>query len=159
MRDQNQTQSKNLHRNVIHRILAHSYSVYFILFLISISVDILFKFKIPTSLGAEETGFILMVLGSLLIFWAQDTSRDLKKGSMDKNIFYKGPYRYTRTPTHFGLFFLILGFGIMFGAPIVIISTFISFIVSKSIFLYAEEKILSEKYGAPYLEYKKSVRF
>lgn len=41
----------------------------------------------------------------------------------------------------------------------IIVFSFISFLITKFTFLSKEEKILAEKYGAPYLEYKKSVKF
>lgn len=41
----------------------------------------------------------------------------------------------------------------------VILFTFLSFIISKFIFLNKEEQILAKKYGAPYLEYLNSVKF
>ncbi|KKP64099.1 MAG: hypothetical protein UR62_C0020G0001, partial [Candidatus Nomurabacteria bacterium GW2011_GWF2_35_12] len=67
-------------------------------------------------------------------------------------------YCYTRSPTHFGLFLLMLGFGIITNALFIIIFSVISFIITKFVFIRKEEKILAEKYGIPYLEYKKSVK-
>jgi len=40
----------------------------------------------------------------------------------------------------------------------VILSTLISSLISRFIFLKRQENILAEKYGAPYLEYKKAVK-
>ena len=104
-------------------------------------------------------GISILILGSFLIFWAQQTTSNLKQVNMDKEAFFHGPYRYTRSPTHLGIFLLILGFGIMVNAPFVILSAFISFIISKYTFLNIQETILAEKYGVPYLEYKKIVKF
>jgi len=103
-------------------------------------------------------GGSLIVLSSILIFWAQGTSRNLKKENITKETFCKGPYCYTRSPTHWGLFFLMIGFGIITNAIFVILTTLISFLVSRFIFLEKEERILAEKYGTPYLEYKKAVK-
>ena len=77
---------------------------------------------------------------------------------MTKETFCQGPYCYTRTPTHWGLFFLVLGFGILVNAFFVVVTTIVSFIVSKFIFLRRGEAILAKKYGTPYLEYKKQVK-
>ena len=82
----------------------------------------------------------------------------MKMVNVTKENFCKGPYCYARHPTHWGLFFLILGFGIILNALFVILCTLISFIVTKFVFIEKQEKILAEKYGAPYLEYKKSVK-
>jgi protein-S-isoprenylcysteine O-methyltransferase Ste14 len=52
----------------------------------------------------------------------------------------------------------MLGFGIMANTLFIIIFSIFSFFITKFIFLKKEENILAEKYGAPYLEYKKIVR-
>jgi protein-S-isoprenylcysteine O-methyltransferase Ste14 len=143
----------------VHSILARSYFLFFLLFLVGVFLDLLFNLKIPDAVFTLPTGFILILFASLLILWSQKTSRNLSKENLSKENFRKGPYRFTRTPTHLGLFFLILGFGIIINATFIVLSTFISFILTKLIFLKEEEKFLEQKYGAPYLEYKKVVRF
>jgi protein-S-isoprenylcysteine O-methyltransferase Ste14 len=143
----------------IHKVLAHSYTVFFLLFLVGVSLDMIFRLKIFSSPAMAPLGSIIIIFATVLIFWAQMTSRNLKKENLTRESFCKGPYCYTRSPTHWGLFLLILGFGIITNALFVILSSIISFIVTKLIFLKKEEEILAEKYGAPYLEYKKSVRF
>jgi len=152
--------NNNSHKNKVHRILAHSYILYFISFLIGICLDIVFKFKIFTSFIMAPVGLIFLILGTFLILWAQKTGHELKKVSEPKTEhFYRGPYRYTRMPTHFGLFFLMLGFGIVANAFFVVLFTLISFLISKFVFLDKEEAVLAEKYGAHYLEYKKMIKF
>lgn len=142
----------------VHKILAHSYSMYFVLFLIGVCFDIIFKFKIFTSSTMVPVGLIFLILASFLILWAQKTSRNLNTENLSKESFCKGPYCYTRSPTHWGLFLLMLGFGIMTNALFVILSTLVSFIISRFVFLEKQENILASKYGTPYLEYKKSVK-
>lgn len=138
--------------------MAHSYIIYFFLFLVGITLDFIFKFSIFTASVMVPVGAGILLLSSILIFWAQKSSRALDTSNLSKETFCKGPYCYTRSPTHWGLFFLILGFGIMVNAVFVILATLISFLVSRLVFLSKEEEILTQKYGAPYLEYKKSVR-
>jgi len=104
------------------------------------------------------TGGLLLVLASLLIIWAQSTSRNLHKHDITKETFCRGPYCFTRSPTHWGLFIMMLGFGIMIHAPFIILTTVLSFIITRTIFLRKEESILAQKYGHAYLEYKKSVK-
>ena len=142
----------------VHRILAHSYTLYFILFLVGVCLDIVFRFKIFTSPIVMLIGIIFLILASFLIFWAQKTSRNLDIENLSKESFYQGPYRYARSPTHWGLFLLMLGFGIIANALFVILSTLTSFLISRFVFLKKQENVLAEKYGIPYLEYKKSVK-
>lgn len=148
-----------LRKQSVHKILAHSYAMYFLLFLIGVVLDIIFRFKIFTNPIMVPVGVTLLILGSILIIWAQYTSHELNTENVTKETFCRGPYCYTRTPTNFGLFFMILGFGMIINAFFVILLTFVSFVVAKFVFLEKEEKVLAAKYGTPYLEYKKSVKF
>lgn len=149
----------NTNKPSVHKILAHSYSVYFILFLIGVIFDLVFQFKIFTSSIAVPMGIVVLMFGSILVIWAQKTTRNLPKDNISKETFCQGPYCYTRHPTYLGLFFLLLGFGITINAFFVILSTIISFVISRFIFQNKEEKILTEKYGTHYIEYKKIVKF
>lgn len=156
-----ESQDKNIHphKNKVHHILAHSYFSFFLLFLFGVFLDLVFPIKIFQGSDIRLFGFIFLFLASVLIVWAQMTSRNLKKENLTKDTFCRGPYCYTRSPTHWGLFFLTLGFGFVANAGFVVLCTIISFLVTKLTFLKKEERILAEKYGAPYLEYKKQVKF
>ncbi len=153
-----QSNDENLHKNKVHRILAHSYLFYFVSFLLGLFLDFMFPVEFYEKTIMVSIGTIFLIFGTFLIIWAQRSSHKLKKENMTKETFCNGPYRYTRSPTHFGLFFMMLGFGIVVNALFVIIFTIISFFITKFIFIRKEEKILALKYGAPYLEYKKSVK-
>ena len=151
--------NKHIHKETVHEVLAHSYSIYFILLLVGVYLDFIFQFKIFSDSIMIPIGAGILILSSALILWAQKTTRNLQKDIISKETFCHGPYCYTRSPTHWGLFFLMLGFGIIMNAFFVILFTLVAFIISKFVFLKKEEKILTEKYGTPYLEYKKSVKF
>lgn len=146
-------------KNKIHGILAHSYLFYFVSFLLGLFLDFMFPIQFYEKAIVALVGAVFLVFGTFLIFWAQKSSHKLQKENMTKESFCNGPYRYTRSPTHFGLFFLMLGFGIIVNALFIIVFITISFFITKFVFLRKEEKILVEKYGAPFVEYQKSVRF
>jgi len=146
-------------KHEVHGVLAHSYMVYFLILIIGVVLDLSFPDKIFANSIMMPTGFLMLILATLVIFWAQHTSRNLDHGSITKESFCRGPYCYTRTPTHWGLFLLVLGFGFILNAFFVIILTIISFVVTKLFFLKKQEAILEDKYGIPYLEYKKTVKF
>lgn len=149
----------NIYKNKVHRILAHSYLVYFLFFLLGVTLDLIFNFKIFNDFFVRPLGFISLAFATILIFWAQNTSRNLKKEDISKESFHRGPYRFSRSPTHWGLFFLMLGFGMVTNALFVILTTLFSFFVAKYLFLNKQERILEEKYGDAYIEYKKNVKF
>ena len=158
--DKNEAENKYSHKHNVHKVLAYSYSVYFILFLIGVSLDLIFKFKIFTNSIMVPAGFFSLVVASILIIWAQKTGRDLRKVEEVKTEhFCRGPYCYTRIPTQWGLFFLMLGFGIITNSFFIILSTIISFFIFKFIFIGKHDRILIEKYGTTYMEYKKLVKF
>ena len=146
-------------KNKVHIVLANSYSVFFLLFLVGVFLDLIFNFKILNFSFMVSVGMVFILLATLLILWAQKTSRNLKIENLTKESFCKGPYCFTRSPTHWGLFFLMFGFGIMINAVFVIVFSVISLIFGKFVFLKKEETILERKYGVPYIEYKKSVKF
>jgi protein-S-isoprenylcysteine O-methyltransferase Ste14 len=150
---------QNPHKNRVHKILAQSYSVYFFAILFGSVFSLIFGIQVFSSLIWREIGTFLLLFGSILIIWAQYTSAHLDKKNITKETFYQGPYRFSRTPTNFGLFFMVLGFSLIINTFFIILFTLIAFVVAKFVFLNKEEKILEEKYGAPYLEYKKLVKF
>lgn len=154
-----EVENKNPHKNKVHKVLAHSYSVYLFALLISVSLNMIFNFKIFNNPRVEYVGFLFLIFATLLIFWAQITSQNLSKENITRETFLGGPYRFTRMPTNFGLFFLMVGFGIIANSFFIILFAPISFLIAKFVFIKEQERILAEKYGAPYLEYKKSVKF
>ncbi len=153
-----ETKEENLKRTKVHRILAHSYVIFLILFLAGVYLDFLFKTTIFTNPIFMVLGIFLIGFASLVILWAQYTSRNLKIDNLSKETFSKGPYLYTRHPTYFSLFILMFGFGILANAFFVILVTFISLLIMRFVFLEKEEEELTKKYGIHYLEYKKKVR-
>ena len=143
----------------IHHILANSYLVYLILFLVGVSLDLYFHLNILKDSIGTPLGILILLVGTLLIVWAQKTSRNLKKENLSKESFYKGPYRLTRGPTHLGLFFLVIGFAIIVNALFILILAIFSYFFTKYTSLKKQEDALEIKYGAPYREYKQMVKF
>ena len=151
--------TKNPHKNKVHKVLAQSYSVYFFAILFGVFFNLFLGIQVFGSPVWKEIGVFLLLFGSILIIWAQYTSAHLNTQNPTKETFSEGPYRFSRTPTNFGLFFMVLGFGLILNTFFIILFSLLAFIVAKFVFLKEEERILAEKYGAPYLEYKKSVKF
>lgn len=156
--DENDNKKNKHPQHAVHNTLAHSYAVYFLFLLAGVFLDLSFPIKIFRADGALLVGMAFLIFATIVIFWAQHTSRNLNIEHVTKATFCKGPYCYSRTPTHWGLFFLILGFGFVINAFFIIVFTIISFFITKFVFLKRQEDILCNKYGDPYLEYKKSVK-
>ncbi len=146
-------------KDLVHHILAHSYMFYFIAFIVGLFFDYIFPLKIFENNSTVLLGSLVSILGTILVLWAQKSSKTFDKNNITKNSFCNGPYRFTRNPTHWGLFFLIVGFSFIMNSLFIFFFTIVSFVITKSFFLKRQERVLEHKYGAPYMEYKKSVRF
>ena len=142
-----------------HNALAHSYSIYFFLLLFAVFLDLNIHIEMLHSSLMEAIGFVLVALATVLIIWAEATSHhSLSSEGITKEALCQGPYCYTRHPAHWGIFLLMLGFGVLINAFFVILFTIISFILAKTIFLKRHDLVLIEKFGEHYHEYKKSVK-
>lgn len=148
---------------LVHQILAHSYLVFLAALVLGFAIDVAFK-VMNNFPAAPLWGFGLIVLGTVLVYWAQQSSHEHQ---VDRNTgegicrdhFCVGPYSITRTPTLYGLFVMSIGLALLYGSSPILITTVVAFLVSRFIFVPMEEKYLEHKYGAPYLEYKKTIKF
>lgn len=147
------------HRHAIHRTLLHSYNFYFIFFLVAIVLDLVFTTTFIKAPFIVPFGFVLLGLATLIILWAQISFVGLDNKEVTAKHFSKGPYRYTRNPTHWGLFFLILGFGLITNAFFVVLFIVLSHLLAKMFLIKKHEKAMSLHFGSPYEEYKKLVKF
>ncbi len=149
---------------LVHEFLAHSYFVYLAAVVIGFGLDMMWPINFAY-LWTEPVGFFLIILGTILSVWAQASSekgghvRFESKEKLAHHHFKYGPYSYTRTPTQYGLFLMTLGLALLFGSVFMVITTIIAFLFGKLFFIKKQEAHLEKKYGEPYREYKKQVRF
>lgn len=146
-------------KHKIHHLLAHSYYIYFFGLILGVLFDLYINISIFNAFYGEILGFILLFLGTFLVVWAQGSSLKLHMNSLTKESFCRGPYCYTRTPTHYGLFFLVVGLSFVLNAFFLCLFAILSFLITKILFVKKQEIILSERYGQPYIEYKEKVKF
>jgi protein-S-isoprenylcysteine O-methyltransferase Ste14 len=141
----------------VHKVLAQSYLVFFILCAVGLFVDTLFPLTIVIPFG-RVFAIGCFGVGPLLIAWAQYTSHrfEIIKQQTGKTLFNSGPYRYLRNPTQLGLVILTMGYALVSQATALFLATFISYLIS-NIFFKRHEAILAARYGQPYLDYKASV--
>jgi protein-S-isoprenylcysteine O-methyltransferase Ste14 len=146
----------------VHSVLARSYGTYFVFLLLGLILDHFFPIRIFPSFS-PAIGMVLIVLATVLIHWAQQTSLALEKKKKTGAIigeadFHRGPYSFTRSPTHVGLNILFIGFGFLFSSPVIVITTLIPFLFARFFFLKKMEQILEEKYTILYKTYKEKVK-
>ena len=134
--------------------------------LIALIVMVLFHFIIPIikliPCPWNLLGLIPMVIGILINFIADGALHKavttVKPYQVSSALVTDSVYGISRSPMYFGFVLLLSGVAILLGSlsPWVIIPIF-AFLM-EVIFILVEEKMLEEKFGATYLDYKKKVR-
>lgn len=151
----------NHRKDIVHFILLHSYFIFLFAVILGVLFDFTLKEKIFSNPIYQYAGFFMLIISSIIIYWAQESSSNYKekiKKNNSRSHFEYGPYKYLRSPTHFGLFIMTLGFGLIINSLFSVIFTFVAYAISKFFFLKREEKILEGKYGQIYTDYKKKVK-
>ena len=154
------TPQDNTPSGMVHFVLSHSYFMFLGAVIFGIVFDMISGFRIFQSEIYSYGGIAMIILGSVLVYWAQSSSRhthiEMKKKNTERN-FEHGPYKYSRNPTHIGLTVMTLGLGFVLNSFFSIIFVITASVITKFIFLREEEALLEKRYGKPYLEYKKKV--
>lgn len=145
-------------KHSIHQTLAHSYFLHFIALILGVILDLIFQVRLFKDTIMMPVGFLFLLIATFIIIWAQMTTKNLGETDVTKEHLSRGPYCYTRTPTHYGLFILILGFGFIMNAFFIIVLSIFSMVFGKSVYLKKYEEIMLHKFGTAYEEYKKSVK-
>ena len=160
-KEEQKNDNKKEHNGGVHFVLIHSYLIFLIAVILGVFFDTFLQEKIFSEAIYANTGLLMLVASSIIIYWAQTTSsnyRERQKKNESDSIFEHGPYKYLRSPTHFGLFIMTLGLALILNSLFSIIFTIVAYLISKLFFLKKEEKILEDKYGESYTEYKKKTR-
>jgi protein-S-isoprenylcysteine O-methyltransferase Ste14 len=144
---------------MIHHILSWSYLMYLGVVVFGIILNIIYPIAFSNT-AFSYMGAVFMILGTSLIYWAQESSKgsskEMEKTNEPRN-FECGPYKYTRNPTHIGISLSVLGFGFLIGSLYVVTLLIIAYTISKLVFLPREEALLEKKYGKPYCDYREKV--
>jgi protein-S-isoprenylcysteine O-methyltransferase Ste14 len=146
---------------IVHVLLSEDYAIFFGSVVLGVICDNIFTFIKFKGVIYQDVGVILILIGTMIIYWSQATSRRTSKidpMKRDMSFFYTGPYKYTRNPTNFGLTLTILGFGLMINSFFSILFVLIVYFISKLIFIKSQDSILAERYGKIFLDYKKKVK-
>jgi protein-S-isoprenylcysteine O-methyltransferase Ste14 len=136
--------------------------IYFIGLVLGFILNLLLPIKIIPQGISYYIGIPMLLIAPIIILWAQSTSRKFNSAQTTEKPeghgFKKGPYAFTRNPTYLGLTILVAGFGFLIDSFWVIGTSLISFFIVYFVVLKKEEKLLEEKHGEKYLQYKKEVR-
>lgn len=153
-------EKKQMHKDrKVHLVLSQSYSVYLFGIIIAVALDYIYPIPFSND-GLVYIGFVFMFLGSILAYWAQATTSRSKREMLKKKCprnFASGPYKFSRRPTQLGLTLTALGFAIISESFFVLLSVIFSYFITRFVFLKYQEKILIERYGDAYCDYKEKV--
>jgi len=141
----------------IQLLLSKSYSVYFFSFIAALLFDVFINITFKSNVYGA-IGLALIILSSLLIYWAQTVN---KKPAYDKDgnrDFTLGPYAYSRNPTQTGLFIMVMGASFVMGSFLVMASAILALLYSCFVIIPMEERRHIKKYGDVYINYMKRVR-
>ncbi len=107
-------------------------------------------------------GLIPLALGIVINIVADAAFRragtTVKPFEESTSLITTGVYRYSRNPMYLGLVLGVLGLAVMTGSltPLVVVPV-LAYLLDRN-FIAAEERMLEERFGRAWLEYKKSVR-
>lgn len=145
----------------IHVMLVYTYSLFFIAIILGILFDLIFKMDLLVNFKYSYLGVLIIIFGTMLVFLAQQASARasrIKKEESSVEGFAFGPYKYFRHPTYLGIFFMVLGLGIVIKSIFSVLFILVTYLIVKIVFVRKEEKILEQKYGKIYLDYKSKVK-
>lgn len=156
----NQEKKELYEKEKVHIVLSQSYSVYLFAIIIAVVLDFIYPISFSTPFFIQ-IGFGLLAFGSIVTYWAQNSAEKSKREMMERKCsrnFATGPYKYSRRPTQIGLTLATLGFGLVSESFFVILATVVAYFITRFIFLPYQEKILMEKYGQSYCDYREKVK-
>lgn len=156
---------KRIAGRLVHEMLAHAYLVFLAAIVGGFGIDALYKSTAIAFDKASDIGIALIILGTLLVYWAQRITgrtsgdRNVPDHEITKEQFLVGPYRYLRAPTQLGLFMMTAGLAFLYSSVSMLATSLAAYLIARMIFIPIEERQLEKKYGQPYVEYKNIVRF
>jgi len=107
-------------------------------------------------------GILLIIFGAWITIWADNLFKKkkttVKPYEESDVLIVSGPFTYTRNPMYLGMLAFLLGISMLTGAISTIIPVIVFFIIIHLFYILPEEKMLKEKFGKDYLDFKAKVR-
>ncbi len=120
------------------------------------------KFPLWDSVIISYIGFILYITGALVIFVARVQLGRFGTAELsieeDHQLFTEGVYKYIRNPMYSGGLIATIGFCLVFRCIITLIIMFIYTFLIYRMRIIEEERILLEKFGKEFEEYKRNTK-
>ena len=100
-------------------------------------------------------GFVIPVLGAWEMYKARTT---IHPGGSASALVTSGVYRRTRNPMYLSFLFFIIGIGLTFANPWMILLAPLLLLYVQERIIKREESYLTQRFGPAYVEYRKKVR-
>lgn len=112
----------------------------------------------------NNIGIVVIVLAAILdfsslyLFFKKRTTPNPMRPEFTTGLVVKGMYKISRNPMYLGMLMMLFGFAIFLGklTPFLVLPAFYFLLTEMQI--KPEEKILEDKFGDEYLDYKNKVR-
>jgi protein-S-isoprenylcysteine O-methyltransferase Ste14 len=107
-------------------------------------------------------GVIFLITGIVINLQAEGlfhrAGTTVKPGEESNTLLTEGIFRISRNPMYFGFALILFGAVFLFGtlSPFLVVPVFMVLIEKR--FILSEERMLEQKFGKAYLEYRKTVR-
>jgi len=148
---------------LLHFLLAYSYLSFLFTIILGVLFDLILDKKLFSNNIYQYLGVFMLIVSTIFIMWAQKVSSHKNKKSEEelkksnKTYLERGPYRFLRNPTQFGLFIMTVGFGFIINSFFSVLFAVATYIFLKLSLLKKQNKILEERHGEIFDEYKKKV--
>lgn len=139
-----------IRRKIVHIILIYGYFIFFIAAVFGLIINLFFSIELFHNPFCQNLGAILIILGTLLVYWAQRSSANtgkIKNEEISVKDFLRGPYKIIRHPTYTGLFIMTLGLSLSLNSLPSFVLVIVAYLFVKLVFTKKEERFLEEKHG------------
>ncbi len=119
-------------------------------------------FSLWDNIIVSYIGFILYLTGSFIVIVARAQLGRFGTGELiteeDHQLFTQGIYRHIRNPMYSGALIATIGFCLVFRCIIILVIMFVYSFLIYRMRINEEEKILQEKFGSEFEDYKKKTK-
>jgi protein-S-isoprenylcysteine O-methyltransferase Ste14 len=118
----------------------------------------------PATFGSlQVAGMILSAGGAALAAWCVLTFVVVGRGTPapfdpPRRLVIRGPYRFVRNPMYIGAGLALIGASLFYRAWELLIYVAVLWIVTHTLVVFYEERVLGQMFGRDYTEYRQQVR-
>lgn len=118
----------------------------------------------PATFGSlQVAGMILSAGGAALVAWCVLTFVVVGRGTPapfdpPRRLVIRGPYRFVRNPMYIGAGLALIGASLFYRAWELLIYVAVLWIVTHTLVVFYEERVLGQMFGRDYADYRQRVR-